>query len=227
MQRTFDKQGAIVVRARVRGAGRMRGTQGGPRIPDGAAHRWEGTMAPGKRSEASDQTRENIKQAFLELYAAKPIERISIREITDRAGYNRATFYLYFRDIYDVLATVEDELLAGVDAIVTPLLSREDIYERMGSFLSLASRFTGPFSVLLGDNGDPTFTRRFSQRLEPLLGRLLVTRRELDAHERELVSAFYLAGVVAVVVAWLQDPRDMGVDELVRFIVDDVLQAHV
>ena len=205
MQQAFDTRAAIVERQVRRG----------------------GAMAAGKRNEASEQTRENLKQAFLELYAAKPIERISIREITDRAGYNRATFYLYFRDIYDMLATIEDELLAGMDAIVDPLLSREDIYGRMGSFLELASRFTGPFSVLLGDNGDPTFTRRFTKRLEPLLGRLLVTRRALNAHEHELISTFYLSGVVAVVVAWLQDPRDMGVDELVRFIVDDVLQAHV
>lgn len=184
-------------------------------------------MAPGKRSETSDQTRENLKQAFLELYASKPIERISIREITDRAGYNRATFYLYFRDIYDLLATIEDELLAGVDAIVNPLLSREDLYERMGSFLSLASRYTRPFSILLGDNGDPSFTRRFKQRLEPLIDRLLVTQRTLGPREHELVNTFYLAGVVAVVVEWLQDPRDMGVDELVRFIVADVLSARV
>lgn len=184
-------------------------------------------MAPGKRTEMSEQTRDNLKQAFLELYATKPIERISIREITDRAGYNRATFYLYFRDIYDILATIEDELLSCIDAIVDPLLSKQDLYGRMGSFLALASRFTGPFSILLGDNGDPAFTRRFKQKLEPLLDRLLVTRRALNPRERELISTFYLSGVVAVVVAWLQDPRGMGVDELVRFIVDDALQAHV
>ena len=184
-------------------------------------------MPPTKRTEMSEQTRDNLKQAFLELYATKPIERISIREITDRAGYNRATFYLYFHDIYEMLATIEDELLSCLDAVVDTLLSKQDIHGRMGTFLALASRFTAPFSILLGDNGDPSFTRRFKRRLEPLIDRLLVTRRELDPHEHELMNTFYLAGVVAVVVAWLQDPRDMGVDELVRFIVDDALQAHV
>lgn len=184
-------------------------------------------MAAGRRAEMSEQTRDNLKQAFLELYAAKPIERISIREITDRAGYNRATFYLYFRDIYDVLATIEDDLLSFLDSVVDPLVCKQDVYGRMGTFLVLASRYTEPFSILLGDNGDPSFTRRFKQRLEPLLDRLLVTRRALNPHERELISTFYLSGVVAVVVSWLQDPRGMGIDELMSFIVEDALQAHV
>lgn len=184
-------------------------------------------MTAGRRNEAGEQTRDNLKQAFLELYATKPIERISIREITDRAGYNRATFYLYFRDIYDLLSSIEDELLATIDAVVDTLLSKQDIYERMGSFLGLASRLTEPFSVLLGDSGDPSFARRFKQKLEPLVDRLIVTRRPLASHEHELFNAFYLSGVVAVVVAWLQDPRGMGIDDLVRFLVDDVLPARV
>ncbi len=177
--------------------------------------------------EAGEQTRENLKQAFLEIYATKPIERISIREITDRAGYNRATFYLHFRDIYDVLESIEAELLSSIDAITGPLESKADLYARMGTFLSLASRCTFSFTVLLGEKGDPAFVARFKQRLEPLLGRLLVMRPGLDEHRRQLVASFYLSGLVAVVVEWLRDPQGMGVDDLVRFMVDDVLQAHV
>ena len=48
-----------------------------------------------KQPQVTEQTRANLREAFWNLYAERPIERISVREITDRAGYNRATFYLY------------------------------------------------------------------------------------------------------------------------------------
>lgn len=48
-------------------------------------------------------TRENLIEAFWELYKDKPIEKITVKEITNRAGYNRGTFYAYFKDTYEVL----------------------------------------------------------------------------------------------------------------------------
>ena len=61
-----------------------------------------------KRPHITETTRKNLIDAFWKLYQTKPIERISVREITDIAGYNRGTFYLYFKDVHDVLEQIED-----------------------------------------------------------------------------------------------------------------------
>ena len=69
-----------------------------------------------RQTQVTDQTRTNLREAFWELYAEKSIEKITVREITDRAGYNRATFYLYYRDVYDVLEQVEDTVVGGIES---------------------------------------------------------------------------------------------------------------
>lgn len=46
--------------------------------------------------DAREKTRNNLVNAFWDLYCQKDINKITIKEITDRAGYNRATFYIYF-----------------------------------------------------------------------------------------------------------------------------------
>ncbi|CEN87006.1 TetR/AcrR family transcriptional regulator [Paraclostridium sordellii] len=48
-------------------------------------------------------TKNNFITAFWKLYGQKRIEKISIRELCEIAGYNRTTFYVYFHDIYDLL----------------------------------------------------------------------------------------------------------------------------
>ena len=52
-----------------------------------------------KRPELTEQTKRNLRTAFWSLYAQKPLEKISVREITALAGYNRGTFYLYYQDV--------------------------------------------------------------------------------------------------------------------------------
>ena len=44
-----------------------------------------------KQPHITEQTKNNLRIAFWSLYAQKPIEKISIKEITELAGYNRET----------------------------------------------------------------------------------------------------------------------------------------
>ena len=52
-----------------------------------------------KNPQLTQQTVKRLKEAFRKLYGTKPIEKISVRQITELAGYNHATFYLYFSSV--------------------------------------------------------------------------------------------------------------------------------
>ena len=80
-----------------------------------------------------------------------------MREITERAGYNRATFYLYFRDVYDLFEQLEEDILAKVRALVERrLLAGDtlDFSQHMGLIIGLAQQFDGFLPRLLA--GDPS-----------------------------------------------------------------------
>ena len=49
-----------------------------------------------------------LQEAFLELLKVKSVDRITIRDLTERAGINRCTFYHHYQDIYDLLEQIED-----------------------------------------------------------------------------------------------------------------------
>lgn len=80
-----------------------------------------------KKPEITTLTREKLMDSFWELYCAKPINKISIKGITDNAGYYRSTFYEYFTDIYDVLEQLETELI---------LYLKEDVSNSLDTNLS-------------------------------------------------------------------------------------------
>ncbi|HJB55629.1 MAG TPA: TetR/AcrR family transcriptional regulator [Candidatus Olsenella avistercoris] len=179
-----------------------------------------------KQPQVTEQTRANLREAFWNLYAERPIERISVREITDRAGYNRATFYLYYHDVYEVLEEIEDALLGGLARLVNDRLlqgDRLDFSQHMGLILRMAQEYRGYFEVLIGEKGDPTFSRRFKEVVAPLLERFVLPSEGLTQQESHVLLEFYLSGIVAAVSTWLSEPDPMSIDQLIDLIVREVL----
>lgn len=60
------------------------------------------------------RTRSSIINAFLQLRAKKPLERVSVKELSELAGINKATFYLHYRDIYDLSNQLENEVFERI-----------------------------------------------------------------------------------------------------------------
>ncbi len=60
------------------------------------------------------KTKEDITLAFWKIYAEKKIEKISVRELCQKAGYNRSTFYSYYKDIYDLFDKETDKMISLV-----------------------------------------------------------------------------------------------------------------
>jgi AcrR family transcriptional regulator len=166
-----------------------------------------------KHPEVTALTRENLMQAFWSLYCQKKIDHISIKEITDTAGFHRSTFYEYFVDIYDVLNQLEDELLAKMKAEVLQNLNAEsnnnyvqivaDLYETQGKYLR----------VFFGENGDP----HFAKKIKAEMGAALMRRfglPENDIHT-SFILEFGLSAIISTITYWYQSDKDLPSNELV------------
>lgn len=60
------------------------------------------------------RTRQLIQEAFSSLTREKEIKDITIRNITERATINRATFYAHFEDKYDLMESIVEETFMTV-----------------------------------------------------------------------------------------------------------------
>ena len=69
-----------------------------------------------------------LAQSFKELACQQPIEKITIKQITDRAGVIRPTFYNHFEDKYNLLEWI---MIKDIVTPVQPLLSNGMINEAM------------------------------------------------------------------------------------------------
>ncbi|MCL1810205.1 MAG: TetR/AcrR family transcriptional regulator [Clostridiales bacterium] len=124
-----------------------------------------------KQSKSRAATRENLLAAFWSLYQKKRIEKITVREITQLAGYNRGTFYDYFIDIYDVLDQFQDSLLDYTRVAIDKYRS-DGINQEIVEYITNTFHTKGEyFSVFLGGNRDPNFPDKMKKVIRPIFTR--------------------------------------------------------
>lgn len=68
-------------------------------------------------------SKKRIEETFLLLLRKKPIERISVTELCEKAGINRSTFYAHYIDIYDLMEKVTDSFVRHLFHDITGKLS--------------------------------------------------------------------------------------------------------
>ena len=56
-------------------------------------------------------TQRILKESLLALLKQKPINKITVKEVCERAELNRATFYAHYSDCFALLESIEEDLL--------------------------------------------------------------------------------------------------------------------
>lgn len=91
-----------------------------------------------------------LAESFKELALKHPIEKITIKEITDKAGVIRPTFYNHFQDKYELLEWIIDtQLIAPAEPLIQNGMVNEALVllfsniEKEKEFYQKASRLEG------------------------------------------------------------------------------------
>ncbi len=61
-----------------------------------------------------ERTKRSIYNAFIELRSKKPLEKLTVKELCEKAEINKSTFYVYYNDVYDLSEVIEDEIVTSV-----------------------------------------------------------------------------------------------------------------
>ena len=181
-----------------------------------------------KRPEKTEQTKADLKEAFWRLYAERPIEKITVGEVCDLAGYNRGTFYLHFQDLYEMRDIVEGALLAGMTECVEACMKRlQQDSSKLSCIMACKDvvvyyeRNKAYISVLLGERGDPAFIYQLKANLKPLW-REYVIGGESGRSEAEidLLLEYTLSGTLFMISRWLANPGSTSARELAHLVYD-------
>lgn len=146
-------------------------------------------------------TKKAIRDSFLSLLQEKPLEKISVTEICQRADINRGTFYSHYSDPYDLKTSLENELVEKMQERVEELgvshLTSSQSFELLKENRELCRIFFGPngdieaLIKIIKNQTDAIFS---SESLDFL--------NDLPAHTAKHLKGVVVSATTAVIKYW-------------------------
>ncbi|MCD8372213.1 MAG: TetR/AcrR family transcriptional regulator [Clostridia bacterium] len=160
-----------------------------------------------KQPEITDATRDAFIDVFCGLALKKPIGSITIREITEAAGYNRTTFYRYFADVYTLLNYIEDSLIKDFSqsANVKGQFALNDNFFK--SIMDFMQTNKDRMLVVFSESNRSSFIAKLQKYIMKNIG------MENSAHNA-MAMTIYFSGLTAALTAWLKEPDTIAEDDL-------------
>jgi AcrR family transcriptional regulator len=157
-----------------------------------------------KEDPRSIRSRRMLKEAVFSLLAENEgVSQLTVQKITDRAELNRATFYLHYEDINDLLRKIVHEIFDELSRKVDPLLKhpRANEHEQLVAFLDTIYEYRKIFAVLVEHKG-------FKTSLSNLLKKTIESRRDSWGEDLppNLVSLDIIgASLLGIIMWWVKD----------------------
>ena len=178
-------------------------------------------------------TKKMIQESLIELMVEKSILKITINEICDRAGVSRSTFYTYYKDQYDLLKQIEQQTFKGLEHIDRKYraelsknknISSKGIEEAVQGFLQYIAENNDSIQVLLSENGDYLFQKRFFNRSIEQLREFREAKGE-NAADYEMLncySLFLVGGFLVLIQDWLKNDMNIPMAKMVKVLASMV-----
>ena len=166
-------------------------------------------MKEKKKNRSVLRTQQLLKKGLTELMQQKAVQEITVRELTDYVNLNRGTFYLHYKDIFDLLEHIENEMLEHFCEI----LASHNASEMKGNPYPLLK----DIFILLGENADFCICLLGDNSNRKFIRKLIAVLREkcfcdwdslFDHRNKEVFEVYYsymLSGCVGVIEKWLLD----------------------
>ena len=153
------------------------------------------------------RTKKLLTQALTQLLQENQINEITVKELTDLADMNRGTFYLYYKDMFDMLEKIEDGMFEALDEIVS-LHEHGDVSQQTKPILLDLFHFIEENQemcrVLLSPHGDMNFLHRLNEVVrEKCLKAWPDIRKEKGEADFDYHYSFVVFGCAGIIRAWV------------------------
>lgn len=174
-------------------------------------------------------------EALINLLEQKDIDYITIKEICNKAGVNRSTFYLHYENISDLINEcmeyVNQKFLSKFEQDTGLFIEKINESELEELYL-IKSKYLIPYlnfikenknifkATFLNPNGMQASKRMIS--LEKYVIFPIMKRYKIPEEKTKYILSFYLHGIIAIIKEWVKNDCYETIEEIENIIIECV-----
>ncbi len=161
---------------------------------------------------------QKLAESFKELTCQQPVEKITIKQITDKAGVIRPTFYNHFEDKYNLLEWI---LITDIVNPAMPLLSAGMIKEALVLIFHNMQKDKDFYIHISKLEGQNSFRSMVEQGIALVLCSMIVdrmgTKKPINRWlTPEHISEYYTQSITYILMSWIQGGMKIPPEELAQ-----------
>lgn len=177
----------------------------------------------GEENRSVRNTKRKLRDGLLQLLEEKPINEISVKELTEKVDVNRGTFYFHYEDIFGLLQSIENDFFDQFDlrlSVNPDTISNEEFFPYLNTIFSFVSE-NGTFCrIMLGKHGDIQFVERIKNRIDTQCSHFWLKYSSDPTMDRyEMYNAFIINGCVGMIQQWLNVSTSLTVEDITELAV--------
>jgi probable dihydroxyacetone kinase regulator len=151
-------------------------------------------------------TKDKLAASFKELLRKMPMEKITIKDITDLAGVIRPTFYNHFHDKYDMLEYI---IWRDLMMPIKPLLVNDMIIEGLTLLFSAIKNEKEFYRHAVKIEGQNSFEKIARDQVTQLL-KQVIEEKHSSLHSKykwlstDVIATYYGQAMVYVAIEWIR-----------------------
>ena len=176
---------------------------------------WGGKMTTVKSDRRVKYTKMILKKSITELLTEKPIEKITVKEICERADVNRGTFYSHYSDQFDLYNSIIGELIEGVFERLGDFLTsgRQDLLKSVALVYEYIKENSTLVGVLLQSNTGYSLDTQLCEIIE----KVYLKNIKNNVSDDSIVDAAYsfmASGNIGLIKYWINTGMEKSVEEM-------------
>lgn len=159
-----------------------------------------------------------IKNSFIELFAQLPLNKITVSAICELADINRATFYKYYTDTYDLVDQLKAEGFLKLRKVVEKADSKH-LLEILTLVTMQIKEHSDLYMLLFANNSDRTFVNQiFLLCYQTIESGIADMFPDMPKAHQEWVYGFLTQGCGGIMEYWVNNGMREDPQEVSRFI---------
>lgn len=183
------------------------------------------------------KTKQQLQDGFIYLRKQKSLKDITIKELCELTDLNRGTFYLHYKDIYDLSEQLEKSLFVSFqEALDKHSVSSEDSSMNtpeplLRDLLQLIKDNAEFCTILLSDTGEIGFVNKLKKLVLDIAFKKCMNLFDYSKKEHFTYSYnFILYGCIGIIESWLLNGLKEPPEEISEFasqmILDGIKLLH-
>ena len=164
------------------------------------------------------KTIRNIHKSFIELFKGKDYEKITVKELIEKAEISKKTFYRYYSSIDNLFLEIQEKITNEYIQKFSLLSFPEDLKNIINTFIDFSEIYGNAHDKIIIDSKNDYVLQKMINNIIKKTWEKSDFFKETEPYLRNIILSFVFSSILGSYKQWINDGRKIPLQNFIETI---------